>query len=51
MQKAFEAAGIEFARKEVLVRLPEKVQADDLTAEQKEAISAAASEEEKPPGQ
>jgi small-conductance mechanosensitive channel len=50
VQKAFEAAGIEFARKEVRVHLPEHVRADDLTVEQKEAISAAASEEEKTPG-
>ena len=49
VQKAFEAAGIEFARKEVRVRLPENVNADELTTEQKEAISAAASDEEKPP--
>jgi len=49
VQKAFEAAGIEFARKEVRVHLPEHVKADDLTVEQKEAISAAASEESEAP--
>jgi len=49
VQKAFEAAGIDFARKEVRVHLPEHVKADDLTEEQKEAISAAASEEEQTP--
>ena len=51
VQKAFEAAGIEFARKEVRVRLPEHIQAGELTEEQKGAISAAASEEENTPGQ
>ncbi|MCP4766762.1 MAG: mechanosensitive ion channel, partial [Gammaproteobacteria bacterium] len=49
VQKAFEAAGIEFARKEVRVHLPEHIQADNLTVEQKEAISAAASEESEAP--
>ena len=49
VQKAFEAAGIEFARKEVRVHLPEHLQADNLTLEQKEVISAAASEESEAP--
>ncbi len=44
VQKAFEENGIEFARKEVRVRLPENVRAEDLSAEQKEAIAGAASE-------
>ena len=42
VQKAFEAAGIEFARKEVRVSLPENLKAGDLSAEQKQAIAAAA---------
>jgi len=50
VQKAFEANGIEFARKEVRVRLPEHVNADELNADQKNAISAAASDEPKGPG-
>ena len=37
-------------RKEVRVHLPEHLQVDDLTVEQKEAISAAASEESEAPG-
>ena len=49
VQKAFEAAGIEFARKEVRVHLPEHAQADSLTEEQKEAISAAANEASETP--
>ena len=52
VQKAFEANGIEFARREVRVRLPENTNADKLSDEQKEAISAAASQaaETPPPG-
>ena len=49
VQKAFEANGIEFARKEVRVHLPEHVKVDELTEEQKAAISAAASDEPKAP--
>ena len=49
VQKAFEAAGIEFARKEVRVHLPEHAQVDNLTEEQKEAISAAANEASETP--
>ena len=44
VQKAFEENGIEFARREVRVRLPENTDTDKLNAEQKEAISAAASQ-------
>ena len=50
VQKAFEANGIEFARKEVRVSMPENVKVDELTQEQKSAISAAASDEPKAPG-
>ena len=52
VQKAFEANGIEFARREVRVRLPENMDTENLTGEQKEAIAAAASEaaETAPPG-
>jgi len=49
VQKAFEAAGIEFARKEVRVTLPEHVKADDLSESQKESIAAAASDEPQAP--
>ena len=49
VQKAFEANGIEFARKEVRVHLPEHVKADALTEADKAAISAAASDEPKVP--
>jgi len=49
VQKAFEANGIEFARKEVRVHLPENVKAEDLTDAQKDAISAAASDEPEVP--
>ena len=49
VQKAFEANGIEFARKEVRVSMPEHAKADELTEEQKVAISAAASDEPKAP--
>ena len=45
VQKAFEANGIDFARKEVRVHLPEHVNPDDLSANQKDAIAAAASDE------
>lgn len=45
VQKAFEANGIEFARKEVRVHLPEHMKPDDLYEDQKKAISAAASQE------
>ena len=45
VQKAFEANGIDFARKEVRVHLPEHVNPDDLNANQKDAIAAAASDE------
>ena len=44
VQKAFEANGIEFARKEVRVQLPEHLKSDDLNEDQKKAISAAASQ-------
>ena len=44
VQKAFEANGIEFARKEVRVQLPEHLKSDDLNEDQKRAISAAASQ-------
>jgi small-conductance mechanosensitive channel len=44
VQKAFEANGIEFARKEVRVQLPENLKPDDLTEDQKKAIAAAASQ-------
>lgn len=49
VQKAFEAAGIEFARKEVRVSLPEHVKPANLNEDQKEAIAAAASDEPEPP--
>lgn len=49
VQKAFEANGIEFARKEVRVQLPEHLKADDLNEDQKKAISAAASQESDTP--
>ena len=45
VQKAFEANGIDFARKEVRVHLPEHVNPDDLSANQKDAIAVAASDE------
>jgi len=44
VQKAFEANGIEFARKEVRVQLPENLKPDNLNEDQKKAISAAASQ-------
>ena len=44
VQKAFDENGIEFARKEVRVQLPENVKQADLSEEQKKAISAAASQ-------
>jgi small-conductance mechanosensitive channel len=49
VQKAFEANGIEFARKEVRVSLPEHLKPDDLNEDQKKAISAAASQEPEAP--
>jgi len=49
VQKAFEANGIEFARREVRVRLPDNTDADKLSAAQKEAVSAAASQAAEPP--
>jgi small-conductance mechanosensitive channel len=49
VQKAFEVNGIEFARKEVRVHLPEHVNPDDLNANQKDAIAAAASDEPQAP--
>jgi hypothetical protein len=49
VQKAFEANGIEFARKEVRVSLPEHIKPDELSEAQKEAISAAASDEPEVP--
>ena len=44
VQRAFEANGIEFARKEVRVQLPQHLKSDDLNEDQKKAISAAASQ-------
>ena len=44
VQKAFAENGIEFARKEVRVQLPEQVKVQDLTEDQKTTIAAAASE-------
>jgi small-conductance mechanosensitive channel len=49
VQKAFEANGIEFARKEVRVHLPENKKLGDLSDAQKDAISAAASEASEAP--
>jgi len=49
VQKAFEANGIEFARKEVRVQMPENVKPEDLSDAQKDAISAAASDEPEVP--
>ena len=49
VQKAFEANGIEFARKEVRVRLPEHQKVDDLSDAEKDAISVAASDEPETP--
>ncbi|MEJ2177493.1 MAG: mechanosensitive ion channel family protein, partial [Gammaproteobacteria bacterium] len=43
VQRAFEENGIEFARKEVLVRLSDSDE-HDLTQDQKEAIAAAATQ-------
>jgi small-conductance mechanosensitive channel len=48
VQKAFEANGIEFARKEVRVSWPEEARTENLSDNQKEAISAAASEASEP---
>jgi len=48
VQNAFAANGIEFARKEVRVQLAESVKAEDLSDDQKNTISAAASEAAEP---
>jgi small-conductance mechanosensitive channel len=50
VQKAFEANGIEFARKEVRVHLPDQVNPSNLNEAQKSAISAAAEEASETPG-
>lgn len=50
VQKAFEANGIEFARKEVRVHFSDGEKADDLSEEQKTAIAAAAGQESNSPG-
>ena len=47
VQKAFEENGIEFARREVWVQMPEEEQ-NNLTSEQKKAVSAAASQAAEP---
>ena len=44
VQKSFEANGIEFARKEVQVRLPGNVDLANLSEDQKKVVSAAASQ-------
>lgn len=44
VQKAFEENGIEFARKEVRVQLPEPMKSGDLNDEQRKTVSAAASQ-------
>ena len=44
VQRAFEENGIEFARKEVRVQLPESVKPSDLNEDQKKALSAGASQ-------
>lgn len=44
VQRAFEANGIEFSRKEVRVQLPAHLKPDDLNEDPKKAISAAASQ-------
>jgi small-conductance mechanosensitive channel len=49
VQKAFEANGIEFARKEVRVHISDGEKAGDLSEDQKRAISAAASQESDAP--
>ena len=48
VQEAFDANGIEFARKEVHVRLPESVNPGNLSEDQKKAVSAAASQAAEP---
>ena len=48
VQKAFEANGIEFARKEVRVQLPGNPKLENLSEEQKNTISAAVSEAAEP---
>jgi small-conductance mechanosensitive channel len=49
VQKAFEANGIEFARKEVRVSMPGQMKPEELSDAQKGAISAAASDEPEAP--
>ena len=46
--KAFKENGIEFARKEVRVQLPEHMDSDNLSEDQKKVISAAASQAAEP---
>jgi len=48
VQTAFEENGIEFARKEILVKLPEHSDSEKLTDEEKKVISAAASQGAEP---
>jgi len=48
VQKAFEENGIEFARKEVRVQLPEHTDPGNLSEDQKKVISAAASQAAEP---
>ncbi|MFA9421337.1 MAG: mechanosensitive ion channel family protein [Gammaproteobacteria bacterium] len=48
VQKAFEENGIEFARKEVRVQLPEHMDPGNLTEDQKKVVSAAASQAAEP---
>ena len=49
VQKAFEANGIEFARKEVRVSMPGQMKPEELSDAQKDAISAAASDDSEVP--
>ena len=49
VQKAFEENGIEFARKEVRVQLPEHVKKGDLSEDEQRAIYAAAQQGAEPP--
>ena len=48
VQKAFEENGIEFARKEVRVKLPDNVDSGNLSEDQKKTIAAAASQAAEP---
>jgi small-conductance mechanosensitive channel len=48
VQKAFEENGIEFARKEVRVKLPDNMDPGSLSEDQKKVISAAASQAAEP---